>query len=334
MDRYSLPRAFAFTESDIQRVIQFDSKDGKLAVLRHPDLEKVSQEAVQEALRQLARETEFKPYSIWSRLAGPLKLIPFVERYVTSFARRYLDKKDQIFEGRFCSEVVAMFYHKLKLRLFTSDWMPHQIGPNDFVSDSCLLKAVDDVIVDQTKFTHIQQFLGLGLKQNEVAVKKILTTAHSNNEDARLLTEQSFQMAQAISDLAEAAEASLISSIEVRLIALRKAAERKDDARSITFCHAMESQLQAASAMRLGMSSESGYAYATFPSELTRINFLIIRHTTLRAMRSIRLRCRKSWLARWWFAQQRRNRIAQFKTVWRTGVELLGGPITKKQKLK
>jgi len=115
------------------------------AVYRHPEMVSISPQQFEEALKKAMLESFGKTYSKMARLARLAKASTAVQWAVDLYCKfdDWRLSKDAIPDA-FCSELVARFYKRLGLPLFSEGKSPEDVSPNDLSRSN--LKPVSDIV--------------------------------------------------------------------------------------------------------------------------------------------------------------------------------------------
>jgi Orthopoxvirus protein of unknown function (DUF830). len=124
------------------------------AVYRHPDIDTVSSVRFEEAMGQEMSESYGKDYSEKYRLVPLAQCGPVMKRLLDAYFRfEHRSKYADSISGPFCSELVAKFYERLQLPLFSEAKRPDQISPNDLANSA--LERRDDVVLRSNELTEL-----------------------------------------------------------------------------------------------------------------------------------------------------------------------------------
>jgi hypothetical protein len=110
----------------------------RCCVLRHPEMEAISEAKFREAFDKLLGDTHGRDYAAYAALPPMARRLPRPFRTAASKVAGWVDKrlakKGKILPGAFCSEVVAKLYINLGLRIDLSNPSANQTAPFDFSS--------------------------------------------------------------------------------------------------------------------------------------------------------------------------------------------------------
>ena len=315
-----LPKVYARGKDVDSSLFKVVSYQGKLRVLRHPLLKQLSQAKVQAAISRTCDKYLHDPYAYKWRLLGPMRFIWPVRFVLTLFARLFdsREMRERQLEGRFCSELIGLFFKELDLSLFKNEWAPHQIGPNDLCSRYCNLEVVDGVEADSSRFTNVLD-LSHPAEENDIF-----------EESKRIATTMKIAAARSEKELEK-----------VRAMARQYRSERKiqfdghfsDLTRAITFGLEIAQFAGEDDERRLFVSFRQRFdaifplaqrAYATdkdrTPDEahtalfdLLTLQFEVNRHLLLRRLKRNRPGKNASCLEVWRFNRDRKDRLARMR---------------------
>lgn len=136
-------------QSTAERVICIPENPREWILLRHPECENIDLSRMIQASKDLQENDFYKTYSAVPRLLEAITLPDFPNLLAKHVAQAIESCRfDKGTRGAFCSELVATFFSRLGLELFTDGRDPHTVSPNDFLLPECRLTVVTDAFVD------------------------------------------------------------------------------------------------------------------------------------------------------------------------------------------
>jgi hypothetical protein len=133
------------------RLAQVAGNPAICAIFRHPDMGKISDANFAAALRQEMKESFRRNYSELYRLVRLANLSAPVVSFATAAAKLYhhARKLENQITGPFCSELVAKFFNRLDLKLFSDPLSPCDITPNR-LANSPVLRNEKRLVVESS----------------------------------------------------------------------------------------------------------------------------------------------------------------------------------------
>ena len=137
---------WATISGSLARLGAIPGRPTQFALYRHPRMSDVSKSRFKEVLLEEMSESYGKDYSEMFRLAALADSIPAVNAVLDLYYRiehklRYAENVP----GPFCSELVARFYERLGLPLFSKPRRPEHVSPNDLTQSN--LERIEDAVV-------------------------------------------------------------------------------------------------------------------------------------------------------------------------------------------
>lgn len=132
-----------------ESVFEIPDNPRKWVLLRHPDSENIEPARMRHASKDLQKDDFYKTYSALPRLLEAVTLRKSYHAIANAVAQAIETcRSDKGTRGVFCSELVATFFSKLGLELFSDGREPHTISPNDLLLPECRLEVVENAFVD------------------------------------------------------------------------------------------------------------------------------------------------------------------------------------------
>ena len=110
----------------------------KAALLRHPEMSKVSAELLVNASNQLHDEQLFMAYPPLTRLVEATPFPSFIKGLLRRVVAHEEKQHDPLAIGSFCSQLVAQFFELLPIQLFTPSKLPQEVSPNDLARSNLI----------------------------------------------------------------------------------------------------------------------------------------------------------------------------------------------------
>ncbi|MDA8511162.1 hypothetical protein [Citrobacter sp. Igbk 14] len=142
-------RLYPGGHSTAEKVICIPENPREWILLRHPECENIDLSRMIQASKDLQENDFYKTYSAVPRLLEAITLPDFPHLLAKHVAQAIESCRfDKGTRGAFCSELVATFFSRLGLELFTDGRDPQTVSPNDFLLPECRLTVVTDAFVD------------------------------------------------------------------------------------------------------------------------------------------------------------------------------------------
>ncbi|CAN5808620.1 hypothetical protein BH11PSE8_BH11PSE8_22250 [soil metagenome] len=149
-----LPGTFVrFASGDLRSALFLGSNVEQAVLLRHPQLEAVSDAELMAATERLSDDALWTHYSSIGRLARPAGL-PRVAQDIWNAFEKVSDRvvADRTRRGVFCSELVGRFFELSNLPLQPGGHVSASLSPNSLRPEQSLLRVVESAVLDANRF--------------------------------------------------------------------------------------------------------------------------------------------------------------------------------------